>query len=126
MKLLESYYNEITTRQNAVARSIIESRSALESINNLSQDKSLEVLVPLGSGILTHAQVPPTDKFIVSIGADLAIEKTRTDTSFFIDERIKEMEKAMSMLNAQKLELGNKINSIKLEINKLLEQLKSG
>ena len=126
LRVLESYYNEVDARETVLARAILENRAALEAVKSLPQTSLSEILVPIGGSVFIHAQAPPPDSLIVNVGADVAVEKTRDGTVTFLEERIQEMEKAVTTLETQKGDLGSKINSIRLEINSLLEKSRPG
>ena len=126
LRILESYFNEVSNRENMLGRAMVESKAALQAVRSLPQTGLSEVLVPVGGGVLMHVQVPPPESLIVSVGADVAVEKTRDDAVSFLDDRVQEMEKAMSQLGMQRADLGNRINSTRMAINSLVEQSRSG
>ena len=123
-RALEGYYNELNARETMLNNIIIESRAAMESLENLPQATLSEVLVPIGGGIYVRTQTPPPDSLIVSIGANVAIEKTRDGTLTFLEERIREIEKALLSIGTQKGDLGREINARRSEINRLIQKLK--
>ncbi|MEM3450964.1 MAG: prefoldin subunit alpha [Nitrososphaerales archaeon] len=122
LRTLEVYFNEINNRESLLVRAIMESRAALEAIRGFPSTETSDLLVPIGGGIFIEASAKPPEKLLVSIGADVVIEKTKDGTISFLEDRIKELENAISKLEAQKEELARRINSNRAAINVLLEK----
>lgn len=123
LRILETYYNEIEGRESMAARALVEGRTALEALKALSTDTSSDVLVPIGGGFFIKSNIPSIEKLIVSVGADVAVEKTKDDAIKFMEERVSEMERAVSTLEGQKVELARRIEAGRLAVSKLAEQL---
>jgi len=120
--MLEAYFNEINARESLLARAIIESKAALEAIRSFPSDKTSDLLVPIGGGIFLEVSAKPPDKLLVSIGADVMVEKTKDSTINFLEDRIKELENAVSNLEAQKAELIKRMDSKRATISGILEK----
>lgn len=121
-RLLESYLNEVSARQSMVARAILESNAALEAIKGFSSQGNSDLLVPIGGGLFLKALAPPPDVVIVNVGADVAVEKTREEAIAYMEERVKDLEKATSVLESQKAELTSRVNSERAAIGRLIEK----
>lgn len=122
LRVLEAYFNELTGRESLVARAMVETRGASESVKSLSAQGVTEVLFPIGGGVLVRANTPPPDRIIVSVGSNVAVEKSRDDSLAFLDARLQELEKAAVSLQREKADLAGRINSVRAAINRLLEQ----
>ncbi len=122
LRVLEAYFNELTGRESLVARAMVETRAASESVKSLSAQGVTEVLFPIGGGVLVQANTPPPDRIIVSVGSNVAVEKSRDDSLAFLDARLQELEKAAVSLQREKAGLAGRINSVRAAINRLLEQ----
>ncbi len=122
--MLEGYFGEINTRESLLARAIVESRAALEAIRSFPSNETSDVLVPIGGGVFIEVSAKPPDKLLVSIGADVMIEKTKDGAVSFLEERIKELENAISNLEGQKAELAKRIESNRAIISSILEKQK--
>jgi len=107
-----------------LARAIVESRAALEAIRSFPSNETSDVLVPIGGGVFIEVSAKPPDKLLVSIGADVMIEKTKDGAVSFLEERIKELENAISNLEGQKAELAKRIESNRAIISSILEKQK--
>ncbi len=122
--MLEGYFGEINTRESLLARAIVESRAALEAIRSFPSNEISDVLVPIGGGVFIEVSAKPPEKLLVSIGADVMIEKTKDGAVSFLEERIKELENAISNLEGQKAELAKRIESNRAIISSILERQK--
>jgi prefoldin alpha subunit len=109
VRLLESYYQEVTTRQQSVSAGLIDTRAALEALDALPLSDNAEVLVPIGGGTLVSMASPPIKSVVVSVGAGVALEKTRDQAKEFLQSRRSELEKAVSALEQQRKEIGSRL-----------------
>jgi prefoldin alpha subunit len=124
LRMLEGYFNEINTRESLLARAVMESRAALEAIRSFRINEASDFLVPIGGGVFMEASAKPPDKLIVNIGANVMVEKTKDSTTNFLEERTKEIESAISNLEAQKAELAKRIDANRTAISSILEKQK--
>ncbi len=122
IRILETYYNELENRESIAGRAIVEGRAALDTLKALGTDTSSEALVPIGGGFFIKSTTPPIDKLVVTVGADVAVEKTKDDAIRFMEERLGQLEQAVSTLETQKSELARRIEAGRLGISKIAEQ----
>ena len=111
VRVLESTYNELTSRQTLLERALLESRAALDSINGLSGQSSQEVLTQIGGGAMLRSQPPSTDKVLVSIGASVVLEKPREEAVAMLEERSRDVEKTIVSVIQQRNEIAERLNS---------------
>jgi prefoldin alpha subunit len=111
IRVLESTYNELTSRQNLLERALIENRAALEAIKGLSNKKVGEVLTQVGGGAMLRSPPPDVEKVLVSIGADVVLEKTREEALAILEERQKEVEKSIVSIVGQRDELKQRLEA---------------
>lgn len=119
-RTLELYFNEVSSRESAVNRLMEEARLASTSLQNLSEQVSLDALVPIGGGVYVKSQIPPTNKLLINIGADVVIEKNKQDGINFMEERIKEYELASRQLASQKQQIAIRMEQIQHQVNEML------
>jgi len=91
-KLLESYYNDVLSKESLLHKLLEESHNSSEAIKNLSIESDTSSLIPLGIGIYVKSTIYPVDKVLVNVGAGVVIEKQKDDSINFIEQRIKEFE----------------------------------
>ncbi|MBI4258145.1 MAG: prefoldin subunit alpha [Thaumarchaeota archaeon] len=120
-RVLEAYMGDLNNREALVARAIIETRAVSESLRALGNQDTTEVLFPMGAGIFIRTAPPQADKLIVSVGSNIAMERSKEDTFAFLDARLKELENAGVSIQQEKAELANRLNSARAAINRIVE-----
>ena len=126
LRVLESYYNELTSRETLVARAILDNRATMDALKSRPQGSDSEILVPLGAGVLMKVCAPSVDRLLLNIGAGVVVEKSKEDTLKYLNERSSELEAALSNIGAQKVDLANKINAYRAKVNDLASRLEQG
>jgi len=125
LKVLEAYLNDLIARESTIIRFLQEARLVIDAIRGLSSSTGeIDTLLPLGIGVYVHAKVNANDKLLVSIGSDIAIEKGKDDAINYIEGRVKELENALVAINNQKQEIQMRIESIRGEMNTIIQQSK--
>jgi len=122
-KLLESYYNDIISKESLLHRLLEESNNSFEAIKNLSLDSDTLSLVPLGIGVYVKSTIYPIDKVLVNVGAGVIIEKNKDDAINFIEHRIKEFETAAKQLSTQKQQISYRMMEIQNTVNSYVSQM---
>lgn len=120
-KILESYLNDILTREAALTRLIGEAQLASEGLQSLSSDAPVEAMVPLGVGTYVRSTIEPVKNLLVSVGAGIAIEKSKNETISYIESKIKEFEIGIGQLNRQKEQITTRLTQIQNEINMIIQ-----
>ncbi len=120
IRVLESTYNELSARQNLLERALIESRAALDSIKGLSSEPPAEVLSQIGGGAMLRSQPPSTEHVLVSIGANIVVEKPREEAVAMLEERSRDVEKTIVSLIGQRNQIAERLNSDRELLNNLV------
>ena len=121
-RMLEGRLNEVSAQREMLVRALIETRGGLTAIKGLDILSSSEVLIPIGGGVFIDAKTPPSDKFLVGIGADVIVEKNREETLNYLEDRIKEMENAVAGTDAHRSDLNNRMIVKREKINELIKK----
>jgi len=111
IRILESTYNELTSRQNLLERALIENRAALEAIKGLGDKRVGEVLTQVGGGAMLRSPPPNVDKVLVSVGADVVLEKSREEALAIIEGRTKDVERSIVSVAGQRDEIRQRLES---------------
>ena len=122
-KLLESYYNDIISKESLLHRLLEESTNSFEALKNLSLDSDTLSLVPLGIGVYVKSAIYPINKVLVNVGAGIVIEKNKEDAVNFIEHRIKEFETAAKQLSAQKQQISYRMMEIQNTVNSYVSRM---
>ena len=123
-KLLESYYNDVVSKETLLHRLLEESHNSFEAINNLSITSDTSSLVPLGIGVYVKSTITAIDKVLVNVGAGVVIEKQKDDAINFVEQRIKEFEMATKQLSSQKQQIAYRMNEIQNIVNSYMAQMR--
>ncbi len=126
IRVLEGTYNELSARQNLLERAMLEGRAALDAIRGLSGQSSGEVLTQVGGGIMLRSSPPETDRVLVSIGANVVVEKARDEAVAILEERGREIEKTLVSLVNQRNEIAQRLNSDRDVLNSLMARSQQG
>ena len=120
MKMYESYFNDILTRENTVTRMMEEGGLAIEAIKNISGQDTVHTLMPIGTGIYLQASASPNNKLIINIGAGVAIEKDKNSTINFLESRLKEMQVTLQETVGQKQQVATSLEQGKQQMEQLM------
>lgn len=121
MQMLENYFGQLTQKEESLIRIIGEASSAIESIKSISEKPESSTLVPIGMGSFVKANISSNDKFILNLGAGVAVEKDKNSTINFIEARIKEMDVALRDTTVQKQNVMANLEQGKQEMNRLIQ-----
>jgi prefoldin alpha subunit len=119
-RVLEAYMNDVMTRQVTVTKLMEEARMASTTIQGISQDTEVESLMPVGIGVYVKTNMPPVKKLVVTLGAGVALEKSREDALNYVEARIKEYEVAARQLEAQRQEIAMRMEQMQAQINQMI------
>ena len=122
VRMLESTYNDLSSRQSLLERILIETRSSLDTIKGLSASSSEEVLVPVGGGILLRASPPKTDKVLLNIGANVVVERTKDVATKFMDARAGDLEENITAIASQRNQIAQRLESDQRALQSLLNR----
>ncbi|MBI3859527.1 MAG: prefoldin subunit alpha [Thaumarchaeota archaeon] len=122
IRVLESTYNELTSRQSLLERALIENRAALDALKGLAENTSDEVLSQIGGGAMLRSKPPSTDKVLVSIGSNVVLEKTREEAVALMEGRAREVEKSLVSVIGQRNEIAERLDADRQVLNSVLSR----
>ena len=117
IRVLESTYNELSSRQNLLQRALVENSAALDALNGLGDQKSEEVLMQIGGGAMLRSQPPSTDRVLISVGANVVIEKPKAEAVALLEGRSREVEKTLMSVAGQRNEIAQRLDSDRQALN---------
>jgi len=126
IRVLESTYDELTSRQNLLERALIENRAALDAIKGLGDKNASEVLTQVGGGAMLRSPPPDVNRVLVSVGADVVLEKTREEALAIIEERTKEVERSIVSIVGQRDEIKQRLEADQEVLNTLVSNAQKG
>lgn len=119
-KMMESRLSEITNQREMLIRTLMDIRGGLSTLKGLDKLSSSEVLIPIGGGVFVNAKTPPSNKFLIGIGANVIVEKNKENTVKFVESRINEIENAVKGTDAHRADINNKMMMMRKTINELM------
>ncbi|PLJ77147.1 prefoldin subunit alpha [Infirmifilum sp. SLHALR2] len=88
-QLAEELQKEISLAQNL----LVEVDATVATLKNISSlGDSREILIPISTGVYARAIINRQDKFLVSIGSNILVEKDLNDTLEFLKQRRDELQ----------------------------------
>jgi len=122
IRVIESTYNELSARQNLLERALVENHAALDALNGLGAKPSNEVLMQIGGGAMLRSKPPTTDKVLISVGANVVIEKPKSEAVALLEERSRDMEKTIVSIAGQRNELAQRLESDRQTLNSFVSR----
>lgn len=121
MQMLESYFAELTQKENTLMNVLRDTKNAIDSLKELGNTKESNALLPIGMGTFVKSKISSEDKIVLNVGAGIAIEKDKNSAINFLESRIKEIEVALRESMTQKQNIAAQLEQGKAEMNRLAE-----
>ena len=84
------------------------------------------MVVPVGGGTYVKAKLDNTEKVVVGIGADVAVERTVKETKVEFEARIAELEKSREFLGQQLEQVYGRIQQNQAKMEEISAKLRQG
>ena len=120
VRVLESTYNELSSRQNILERALLENRAALETLKGLDGTTPTEVLVQIGGGVLVRSSPPSVDKVLVNVGASVVIEKPKDEAMAIMETRARDAENSIISLLNERNQIAERLEADRQVLQALL------
>ena len=121
MQMLESYFAELTQKENTLMNVLRDTKNAIDSLKELGNGKDANALLPIGMGTFVKSKISSDDKIVLNVGAGIAIEKNKDSAINFLESRIKEIEVALQESMTQKQNIAAQLEQGKAEMSRLAE-----
>jgi prefoldin alpha subunit len=127
LRILEGTADAMQSRLNFISAALAELNVARMTLEGVDKEKpEAPLFVPIGGGSFVKAKLESSDKIIVGMGAGVSIEKTIAEAKTTVQTRISEMEKTMTSLRQQLVQVVNRMQENRDKLEELTEQLSSG
>lgn len=123
MQMLETYFADLSQRENTFLGVFREATAAIESIKSLSKNPESDTLVPIGLGTYVPTKISSESKIILNIGAGVAVEKDFASAINYLEERIKEIEIAIQDTAAKKQDAAQRLEQGKAQVNQMMQAM---
>ncbi len=108
-----------------LAASMSELSMTLEAIKGVKGLKpGTDILVPMGSDSFITAKLATAEKVITGLGADVAAERSSEDALKVLEARRAELEQALGQAREELGKLGERIEALRPEAERILEKAK--
>jgi prefoldin alpha subunit len=97
----------------------MEAHAAIESLEGMLASDDGTVLLQIGGGVSVRAKVVEPDKVLISIGAEVVVERSNQDAIEYLKERIIEME-------ASQKKVSETLDKLRTQMNEISKRLEMG
>jgi prefoldin alpha subunit len=97
----------------------MEALAAIEALEAMRESEDAVVLLQIGGGASVRAKVLEPDKILLSIGAEVVVERPNKDAVEYLKERLIEME-------ASQKRVAETLNHLQSQMNEINKRLESG
>lgn len=126
-RFLEEAATELQSRINMTNAALAELRVSSMTLEGLGDEKkNSQLFVPIGGGSYVKARLESTDKVVVGIGADVAVEKSVKQAKGELEARISELEKTRDALGQQFNQIIEKIQENQRKLESVSAKLREG
>lgn len=124
LRQMEAQLNAITSQENSIAKVIIESKNAMESLQQFiesKKSKDSEFILPIGAGVLIKITQPASDTSLINVGSDVLIEKNMGEVIKDLEFRIKNLETSIVEFQKQRFALEKQVTIGRNHLNSMLQ-----
>jgi len=126
-RYLEETVKEIQSRVNMTNAAITELRVSSMTLEGLEKEKKgSQLFVPIGGGSYVKAKLVTAKKVVVSIGADVAVERTFKEAKEELETHIAELEKTREALGQQFNQVVERIQENRGKMEEVTAKLREG
>ena len=122
---LESYYLDLNQKEKMIAHTLQEADKTVQSLKAMSDKPKSDALLPIGSGVYVPAKVSSDLKVIVSIGADITMERDMNSAINYLEAQIKEIEIEGQNTSNVRHDVGLQLEQGKAQVNQLIQAQKT-
>ncbi len=80
----------------------------------------------IGGGAMLHSPPPSTDRVLISVGANIVIEKPKAEAVALMEGRSRDVEKTIMSIAGQRGELAQRLDSDRQALNSLVSRQSEG
>ena len=125
-QMLEQQIKQLEKQSSTLKNHLLELVSTSQSLEEIKKIwEKAEILVPISTGIYAKAELKDKNRFIVNVGANIAVAKDLESTKSVIAGQIKEITEVHENV-AKELQMHlEKAASMEEEINKIASELQA-
>ena len=123
-RVLEEYLNNLAVREALLSRLLSEHKAALEAVQSVPEEGESECLLPVGGGVSVPVKVRGNTTYLVSLGAGVYMKKERSETVYYLNRRVEELEKALRSVAEQKRQVEEQLARVQEKLQQVLSSSK--
>ena len=123
LQMLETYFSDLSQRENTFGNIFRDAIASIESIQSLAKNPESESLVPIGMGTYVQTKISANTKIVMNIGAGIAVEKDFPSAINYLEARIKEIEIALQDTIAKKQDAAARLEQGKAQMNQMMQAM---
>jgi prefoldin alpha subunit len=100
-QILQQKLMEIENQLNQVEQKKQELAMVSESISSLGGKTNVEIMVPIGMGVLGKAKLLDSNEFLINIGSNIVVKKSAEETKQLIESQIVELDRAKELFEQE-------------------------
>lgn len=120
IQLLDEKKAEATRLEAVIRHHLKEAESTIESIKELEKETGEDTLVPLGADVYVKSKISSNSTVLVSIGANVVLEKDNQFALNFLEERIKGLQINLQEIISNKNIMEDKIQQLKIHASQAM------
>lgn len=102
MQMLSHHMQQIQQQLEGLEEALQEMQSSIDGLADLkAREEGAEILVPIVSGIFAKAKLLAPDRFIVNVGANVAVPKTSDEVRALLEAQQETLRKTQQDMIAQ-------------------------
>ena len=127
LRILEGTADAMQQRLNLIGAALAELNVAKMTLEGIEKENpEAPLFVPIGGGSFVKAKLESSDKVIVGMGAGVSVEKNIAEAKTTVQGRITEMEKNMTSLRQQLVQVVNRMQENRDKLEELTAKLSGG
>ena len=120
--ILESYDESIASRIYLITQALEDSIAASNAIKSLPDSGTAEIVLPIGGDVYIQVRYDQDSKIMVKVGDGVVVVRNKESTLSFLNQRIEELNKALSAAQGDKKEIENKLREARLQLSDLIKR----
>ncbi len=125
MQILEQQLKQVNQQLLSVDNQLLELQRIKDNLDDLAKTKKdTELLVALGGGVFSKAELKDNSTVLMNVGANIIIEKDIASSKEVINNQIGQMSDVVSQLEQEFQILAMNSQAIQLDLQKMIGEMK--
>jgi prefoldin alpha subunit len=133
VQVLQHYLNEYGQQMEVLSQQLqmiengrAEAAAAVETLTTLAASEDGTVLLPVGGGASLRVKVLEPDRVLLSIGANVIVERQNAEAKSFLEDRMLEMEASATRLAESLGKIRGQANEVARRLDQIYRAVQQG